>query len=186
MIEITERQINRIDAILSGIKNARYRVFSNAINRGLIAGKTEGTKLIHQTYNVKAQTVSKYGKVRLDKAGGNNSVGQIEFAGAVIPLMEFKVSPREGNKRKTVTAAVLRSGTGAQIARAYVTDLKKGMGVFERLTRKRESSQTLYGPSVAHMAENINVLPKMEEKVQKMVNERIEHEITRLLSGYGR
>lgn len=186
MIEITESQINRVDAILSGVKNARYKVFSNAINRGLMAGRTEGTKAIRQTYNVKAGTVNKYGKVKLDKASESSTVGQIEFAGAVIPLMQFKVSPKEVGKRKTVTAAVLRNGTGAQIAQAYVTDLKSGIGVFERLTRKRETSQILYGPSVAHMAENINVLPKMEEKAQKTVNERVEHEITRLLNGYGR
>lgn len=185
MIEITERQINRVDAILSGVKNARYKVFSNAINRGLTAGRTEGMKAIRQTYNIKAGDLNKYGKIKLNKAGGSSNVGQIEFAGAVIPLMRFKVSPKEVNKRKTVTAAVLRNGTGAQIAQAYVTNLKSGIGVFERLTSKRETSQTLYGPSVAHMAGNEGVLPKMEEKAQKVINERVEHEITRILNGYG-
>lgn len=185
MIEITESQINRVDTILSGIKNARYKVFSNAINRGLTAGRTEGAKAIRQTYHVKAGDLTKYGKVRLDKASEGNSVGQIEFAGGVIPLMRFKVSPTVANERKTVTAAVLRNGAGAQVAQAYVTNLKSGIGVFERITSKRESSQTLYGPSVAHMAENIDVLPRMEEKAQKTINERVEHEIGRILNGYG-
>lgn len=185
MIEIKRSQIKRVDAILSGVKNARYKVFSNAINRGLTAGRTEGTKAIRQTYNVNAGTIKKYGRIKLDKAGKSSTVGQIEFSGAVIPLMRFKVSPKEVNQRKTVTAAVLRNGTGGQIAQAYVADLKSGIGVFERFSRKRETSQTLYGPSVAHMAENINVLPKMEKKAQKTINERVEHEITRLLNGYG-
>ncbi len=184
MIEITESQINRVDAILSGVKNARGKVFSNAINRGLIAGKTEASKAIRQTYNVKAGTINKHGNTKMKRASANDTVGQVEFAGAVIPLIEFKVTPRESNKRKTVVASVLK-GSGSRIEAAYVTNLRSGLGVFERLTRKRETSQTLYGPSVAHMAENTNVLPKVEEKAQQTVNERIEHEITRILNGYG-
>lgn len=185
MIEITESQIKRVDAILSGVKNARGKVFSNAINRGLTAGKTEASKAIRQTYNVKAGTINKHGNTKIKRASSNNPIGQIEYAGAVIPLIEFKVSPREANKRKTVTAAVLKNGTGSRIEAAYVTNLKYGLGVFERLTSKRESSQTLYGPSVAHMAENAKVLPKVEEKAQQTVNERVEHEIERILNGYG-
>lgn len=185
MIEITESQMNRVDAILSNVKNARYKVFSNAINRGLAAGRTEGVKAIRQTYNVNAGTINKYGKIKLDKASEAGTVGQIEFSGTVIPLMRFKVAPKKVNEKKTVTAAVLRNGTGKQITRAYVTDLKNGIGVFKRYSRKRETSQTLYGPSVAHMAENLNVLPKMEEKAQKVINERVEHEIERILRGYG-
>ena len=95
------------------------------------------------------------------------------------------MSPKEVNERKTVKAAVFRGGTGETIAQAYVTNLKGGIGVFERLTSKRETSQTFYGPSVAHMAENVNVLPRMEEIAQRTVNERIEHEIGRILNGYG-
>lgn len=184
MIEITENQINRVDAILAGVKNAHDIVFSNAVRRGLSAARTEGKKAIRQTYNVKAKALSGFGKMK-QKKKDDGIVGRIEIGGAVIPLIQFKVSPKEVNERKTVKAAVFRDGTGETIAQAYVTNLKGGVGVFERLTSKRETSQTFYGPSVAHMAENVNVLPKMEEIAQRTVNERIEHEISRILNGYG-
>ena len=111
--------------------------------------------------------------------------GGIEFAGTVIPLIKFRVSPSEP-KRKTVSASVLKAEAGKRLAEAYVADLGVyGVGVFERMTRKRESSMQLFGPSIAHMAENTNVLEKMEIVAQEKLNERIDHEIMRILNGYG-
>ena len=59
------------------------------------------------------------------------------------------------------------------------------MGVFERLTRRRDSLQQLYGPSTAHMMGNENVLDKVEQAAQETIDKRVEQEITRILNGYG-
>ena len=69
---------------------------------------------------------------------------------------------------------------------AYVADLGRyGVGVFERLTSRRATSQQLFGPSVAHMMENENVLEQVEGSAQETVDKRLEHEISRILNGYG-
>ena len=41
------------------------------------------------------------------------------------------------------------------------------------------------GPSTAQMAGNSIVLADVEEKAQEVINKRVEHEITRILNGYG-
>lgn len=54
------------------------------------------------------------------------------------------------------------------------------------MTRRRDSSEQLFGPSPAHMMANENVLDKVEEAAQDTIDKRVEHEITRILNGYGR
>ena len=41
------------------------------------------------------------------------------------------------------------------------------------------------GLSAAQMVENEHILQELAEEAQEVVNERIEHEIERILNGYG-
>ncbi len=183
MIEITNEQIERVNAILSGIRNGSGRVFANAINRALSTVQSKSGDTIREVYNIKKSDIT--GRQIVKRASSSDLAGGIEFAGTVIPLIKFRVSPSEP-KRKTVSASVLKAEAGKRLAEAYVADLGVyGVGVFERMTRKRESSMQLFGPSIAHMAENTNVLEKMEIVAQEKLNERIDHEIMRILNGYG-
>ena len=63
--------------------------------------------------------------------------------------------------------------------------MKYGTGVFERETSKRFPVQELMGLSTAQMVENENIMQTLEEEAQTVVNERLEHEIERILNGYG-
>lgn len=183
MIEISNEQIERVNAVLRGIRNGSGRVFSNAINRALATVQSKSGDTIREVYNIKKRDIS--GNQRMKRASSSDLAGEIEFAGTVIPLIKFRVSPSQP-KRKAVSASVLKAEGGKRLAEAYVADLGVyGVGVFERMTQKRESSTQLFGPSVAHMAENANVLEKMEAVAQEKLNERIDHEITRILNGYG-
>lgn len=183
MIEITNEQIERVHAVLGGIQGGAEKVFYNAINRALSTVRSESGNAIREVYNIKKRDIS--GNQRIKRASSSDLAGEIEFAGTVIPLIKFKVSPSEP-KHKTVSVSVLKEESDKRLAEAYVADLGVyGVGVFERMTRKRESSAQLFGPSVAHMAENVNVLDKMESVAQEKLNERIDHEMTRILNGYG-
>lgn len=185
MIEITAEHAERVNAVLGGIKNAPNKVFYNVINRALSTVRTQSGKLIAATYQIKQKEIKSNSNMRVSKANTNNLTGEIAFAGTVIPLMAFQVSPKSPQK-KTVSVKVLRESGGKRLESAYVADLGRyGVGVFERLTSKRASSQQLFGPSVAHMAENERVLDQMEERAQETIDKRVEHEISRILNGYG-
>ena len=124
--------------------------------------------------------------MKMKRATAGDLVGSIEFAGTVIPLKRFKVST-SAPAQKTVSVSVLKAEGGKRLEHAFVADLGKyGVGVFERMTRRRDSSEQLFGPSPAHMMANENVLDKVEEAAQDTIDKRVEHEITRILNGYGR
>lgn len=185
MIAITNEQIERVNLILRGIKNGPNKVFYNVINRGLTTVRSQSSKRIRETYNIKQSDINSNQSMKMKRASANNLIGEIEFSGTVIPLIKFKVSPAQP-KKKTVSVSVLKAAGGKRLESAYIADLGQyGIGVFERMTRKRNSSTQLFGPSIAHMIENENVLDKVETAAQETINKRIEQEITRILNGYG-
>ena len=52
MIEITEKQIERVNLLLGDIKGAPNRVFFNVINRALGTVRSRSGKEIRKTYNI--------------------------------------------------------------------------------------------------------------------------------------
>jgi len=185
MIEITEKQIDRVNALLSGVKNGPNKAFYNVINRALTTIRSKSGKMIRETYNIKATDIKSNQNMKIKRATVQNVEGSVAFAGTVIPLIKFKVNPSEPEHKK-VTVSVLRSEGGKRLESAYVANLGKyGVGVFERQTSKRDSSRQLYGPSTAHMMENADVLQQAETAAQETINKRVEQEISRILNGYG-
>lgn len=59
------------------------------------------------------------------------------------------------------------------------------VGVFTRTGKERFPVEEKMGLSMAQMVGNDKVLEQLEQEAQKTVDQRIEHEITRLLNGYG-
>lgn len=185
MIEITNEQIERVNLLLGDIKGAPNRALFNVINRALGTVRSQSGKVIRETYNIKQADITANQNMKMKRATAGDLVGSIEFAGTVIPLKRFEVSPSAPAQR-TVSVSVLRTEGEKRLESAYVADLGKyGVGVFERLTRRRDSSQQLYGPSTAHMMGNENVLDKVEQAAQETIDKRVEQEITRILNGYG-
>ncbi len=185
MIEITESQIERVHTILGMIPNGANKALNNTINRALTTFRSTSGKVVRAAYNIKASDIKNNQNMKMKRATPQDVEGSILFVGTVIPLIKFGVNPKEP-ARKKVSVSVLRAEGGKRLQSAYVANLGRyGAGVFERLTSKRESSQQLYGPSVAHMMENENVMSKAEAAAQETINKRIEHEISRILNGYG-
>jgi hypothetical protein len=124
------------------------------------------------------------GRISVDKASTTNLEGVLTFAGYMIPLIRFNVKPASP-KRQIVSVSVLREAGASRLHSAYVANLGKyEVGVFERLTRKRESSQELFGPSAAHMAGNENVTEEAAVKAQETIDKRVTAEVSRILNGY--
>lgn len=184
MIEITNEQIERVNLILGGIKKAPNKAFYNSINRSLATVRTKSGRMIRETYRIKQRDITNNQNMKLKRAKLSSLEGEIEFAGTVIPLINFKTTPSRP-KQKSVSVSVLKNESGKRLQSAYIANLGKyGVGVFERMTRKRETSMQLYGPSTAHMMGNNDVLKKVEAAAQETINKRIEHEISRILNGY--
>lgn len=206
-IQVSEQTTNRLHAILSSMGEADEKVLKPALNRGLTAGKTAFNKQIKTVYDVPPAVISQYSTMGYKKVEmrSDGLIGSIEFAGRVIPLYKFNVSPKKPNTTKTPSAAALKENTPVKFDRkndTFVAQMKTGhIGVFSRrenvYSGKRYTTSTgmvgrnkhnqaikeLYGPSVPRMAENAVVLQTVEDRVNEVINKRIEHEVDRILSG---
>lgn len=183
MIEITNEQIERIHLLLDGVKNAPQKEIYNVLNRALTTVKTTSSREVRKTYKIKHGDLTKSQNIKTTKAGPSRLEAAITFNGNLIPLIKFGVTPKQP-QRKTVSASVLTSGGRKQLVHAYVANLKYGVGVFERETSERDSSRQLYGSAAAVMIDNDTVLKNVQSAAMETIDKRVEHEISRILSGY--
>ena len=76
-------------------------------------------------------------------------------------------------------------GGGTQFEEAFIANMRNGTGVFERETPQRFPVDELMGLSAAQMVGNEKIVQELQEEAQEVINERLEHEIDRILNGYG-
>lgn len=197
MIEISEDTIDRVTTILAGVPKGAERALSNAINRGLSKVKTGATKRVKEVYTVKSGALTSATNTRVQRASVGDLTGYIYYSGCKIPLYKFKVT---GNSK---VHATVKKGGGGTFEDAFIAQMSNGqLGVFERTgeqgiisrlakaknqrgTAHTEKVEEKMGLSAVQMIGNEQVITQVEEEAQKTVNERIEHEIDRLLNGYG-
>lgn len=200
MIEITAEAVERVEAILAGVPNGAERALSNAINRGISRVKTGAIRRVKEIYTVQSGAFNEATRIRVNKARTGNLVGFVSFAGYKIPLYKFKVTPTAPGVKKQVRAAVMKGGM-TPYEDAFIAQMGSGhIGVFERtgaqgiasrLARAKkpnkhtETIKEIPGLAAAQMVGNAKVIETLEEEAQQLVNQRLEHEINRLLSGYG-
>lgn len=104
------------------------------------------------------------------------------FEAAVI---KYNVTPQKATYGKTpVKAAVKRSESQVELAKSFTAQMPNGhIGIYERKSDSSYPIKQLYGPSVPRMAENAVVLKTVEDRVNEVINNRMEHELDRILNG---
>lgn len=202
MIEISAEAVERVQKLLESVPKGAERALSSAINRGLSRVKTGASKRVKEVYTVQGRAFNEATKIRVNKADTGNLVGFVSFSGYKIPLYKFQVTPKVPGTRQQVRAAVMKGG-GTPYEEAFIGQMKNGhLGVFERtgeqgiesrLQKTKKRRETLHtekiwelpGLAAAQMVGNENIIAGLEAEAQEIVNERLEHEIDRLLNGYG-
>lgn len=199
MIEITVEGMERAEKILANVPKGAERAAANALNRGLSRVKTGAMRKVKEVYAVQSAALSAATNTRVRKASEGNLVGYISFSGAKIPLYKFHVTPKTQGSRTGVFATVKR-GEGGPLNSAFIAGMGNGhTGVFERngeqgiksrlaeyqkhRTKHTEKIEEKMGLAAAQMVGNEKIIEPLEEEAQKLVNERLEHEIERLLGG---
>lgn len=203
MIEITEETINRVEKILAGVPKGAERALANAMNRGLSKVKTGAVKRVKEVYTVQNAAISENTRTRVKQASTGSLAGYVHFSGYKIPLYKFHVTPKSPGTGRTVYANVKR-GEGGTLEEAFIGQMGNGhVGVFERTgiqgiqsrldklgegkkgNKHTEKLEEKMGLSMIQMVGNDKVVEQLEMEAQKTVEQRIEHEIMRILNGYG-
>lgn len=201
MIEITSEDVARVEKILHDVPGGAERALSNAMNRGLSKVRTAAFKEVRGVYNVQNAALKAATSTRIRRASGNNMIGSILFSGVKIPLYKFKVTPQAIGTRETVKGS-LEKGHMTEFAHAFVALMDSGhIGVFERKgvqgiksrlqkangkgNKHTEKVGEIMGLSTAQMIGNSDVIERVESEAQETISARIDHEIDRILNGYG-
>lgn len=181
--DISTQKLDRINAVLSGIGNGSgsFKAVSNAMKIAAKSAKTQAGRYAAETYNISKKDFMSKCVISSKLSGDHGGVSKIEikFAGTVIPLIEFGA---KGSKKGGVYAAPKKKG--GYLARAWIMDIISGeRNVYERVSTKRLPIEKKYGPSTGHMMQDEGVSERLTDHIVNVFDSRIEHEITRILSG---
>lgn len=189
MLEIRSEQMERVQAMLGGLPgNKTKAALSNAATRAMQTARGRVWKTVHEEYTVKKSAFLRETKIRLYRANKEAIGAGLEFKGHLIPLIDYNVKGYRAHEKRAVRLAKVEVFRGAEerLRHAYIANLGTyGEAVFERLAPRRDTSSQLYGPSAAHMAGNAAVIDDVSKAAQQTFDDRLEHEIDRILRGYG-
>ncbi|MFF2794977.1 phage tail protein [Lysinibacillus xylanilyticus] len=181
MIQIRLENAERIEKLFEDTPKEAKIVLWRAINRSATAVRTRSSVAIRSHYIVKAGDVKK--RIKIKKATVNGLSAQIRASGPVTPIMKFDVTP-SSPKNTQVSARVLKRGSRKKINNGFVARVGNGhVNVFTRVGSSRFPIQGRYGPSIAQMMGKDDLMEDIIGRGQTVLNERLEHDLDRLLRG---
>lgn len=179
--DISKDKLDRINAVLSGIRNGSgaFEAIGAAMKRAAKAGEHEAARYASETYNITQGMFRSKCNISYKMSGGHGGVTSIEilFAGSVIPLIEF--GGTSGGPQGGVHVGPKRGG--GDLRSAFINEIYGQRGVWERVGKKRFPLEQKYGPSTGHMMQDNGVSEKLTNKILEVFDSRIEHEISRIL-----
>lgn len=99
--------VKRAESVLAGAPKAVLKAVPRAINRALIAGRTQVVKEATSKFTVRARDVRNDLRLVRSKPNSDVPVGEIRISGQNLPARAFKHSPRiddstGGNRQKGI------------------------------------------------------------------------------------
>ena len=181
-----EDSIRRAELLLAGIESGARNAVWAALRRAGEHGLTVGMKIVSEEYAIGQDELKRNTRtIRRVKEGASGGY-EIEFgyAGHVIPLIRFDT--RIGSDGR-IYARVLRSNARELIGNAFIARVgNQHTGVFVRKGAGSRPIRQLYGPSAAAaFYAHEETVDKMDEEIRATYERRIEHEVTRILNGWG-
>lgn len=184
-VDVVENSIDRVTKMLAGISGGVYKAVGSALTRATTAGRTAAKQSVTREYAISqseflARTKNINHFVR-NSSGGISVV--FGFCGNVIPLTRFDTKV---NNSGQVVTKVKRAGAAATLDRAFSAQMGGHRGIYERVGVSRFPVEELYGPATPQMMySNEAVTDEMEHKMAEIYEARVDHEILRILNGWG-
>lgn len=147
------------------------------INDTALKLRTAVSNEIKEVYTAKAVVIKKSTEVK--RTGSKSLTATLNIRGPALNLIKFKVGLR---KKSGPFVQIKKASRGKRMSSQTFFNKADGK-IYSRLTEKRYPIKQEFGPSVAQMAGNIDILSKMEKLSEKITKERLEHHISRLLGG---
>lgn len=181
IVDVAEDSLDRVTKLLAGVKGGAYKAVGSALQRAAASGKTVAKRAVTEEYAISGSTFLEETKT-INHFVRNGSSLEIVFGyrGNVISLTKFNTTV---DSNGMVHTSVKKSGSKQALEHAFPAQMGGHSGIYERVGFDRLPVKELYGPATPQMMySNENVLDKIEEKIVSTYEDRIEHEIDRLLN----
>ncbi len=209
-VNLTGREtMDRATKLLAGIPGGLDKAVKSAINRAVAHLRSSTERAIRQKYDISAKDIRSEKNVRASYSYGQGVSATVTFNGAKIPLYRFGgSSPKAPTVNSDLWVNAMIDGmwkrvhpglsaTGHQLKgtgvtrfeNAFVAQMESGhIGIFERTHGKTSAAsdqiKELMGSSVPQMLGNKEVTETLAKETANKFDERLEHEITRILNGW--
>lgn len=183
MITITQDTIDRISNLLVEVPNGTERAMASAANRAIAKAKTESFKGVTKEYKIKRNVIAEYTKDSIKNATTSDLCATLIFAGQQIPLYKYSLT-----KPKYPGGGKVFAGqkTARAFEEAFIAQMSSGhIGIFQRTGKARKPIEQKMGSSMRSMVSNAVVMDQVYKEAQETFDNRLEHEVERLLAGYG-
>lgn len=186
IVDAAEESYDRVSKLLAGIPGGAKKAVGTALSRAAAAGRTNVKRFVTKEYTISQTTFQ--ANTKTINHFVKNSEGGYEvvfgFAGTVIPLIKFDTQATQSG---LVSARVKASSPREILENAFTAQMGTHKGIYERIGADRFPLRELYGPATPQMMySNEEVLDAMEERMVEVYEQRIDHEVERLLNGWGR
>ncbi len=190
MIVVTEKQTRLAQQMLGHIPGAVKKALAGAINRAAEGARTEAVRGATEQYYIGAAEVR--GTIKISKAQSTRLISYVRSRATGRPLSLFKVNPGKPatywDRPDILKVATTKRGSLKPLSKAFV-EIGRTSGnihVLSRVGRERYPLRIQYGPSVPQMLGQERIAGQIERRAMVTLNDRLDHEINRLLRGYGK
>jgi hypothetical protein len=184
-LEVNIDDIRKRLPVESDARKAMYSAFTRAVG----PSKTTAAKSVTSRYHVTKQQVTKAAQMP-NRNRAEPSI-TLSWKDSQIPIKDIATTFPKTNHRfpargransPKVTSMVLKGGKRTNYTTSFVAQLGKGIGVYRRTTNKRFPIKTVMGPAVPQLMNSVNVQEKIIDRVQPIIDKRLEHEVNRMLN----
>lgn len=210
MIEvISDEALDRVRLILHGVPGGVEKALRGIISRAASTVRKTTIEGITSVYDIKQKDIRDRKNttinMRTKKADGG-IVSEVKYSGGKIPLYRFGVKPKDPKPQNyfvpvylderwvmvrpggTVSARQRKDKPYTKYENGFVATMSASSGhagIFERKRKYSNKITEIMGASTAQMADNAVVIEKVEAAAEETIVKRTEHEISRILHGYG-
>lgn len=207
--EVGGKTLEQAQRLLAGIEGGANKAVKNAMQRAASHLRSNAGKAIRERYDISQAALRANENVSIRYTYQNGIQAYVKFAGHKIPLYRYGgSSPKQPtpNGSAWVSAHIdgfwkqvhpSLSATGHQLKRtspyrfdnAFVARMRSGhIGIFERTgaagSNGNDAIRELMGSSVPQMLGSKEVEERLAKETAEKFEERLQHEITRILNGY--
>lgn len=181
-----EAQLERAERMLGGMPGAAAKAMARALNRAAVAGRQAAVTAITERYAAKAADVRE--KISLTDATPDQLGVSVIARSPALSLGYFPHSPTRpgtgGRGKPTLRAEVLR-GSKKPVAGAFVATINGQPRIMIRTGAKtaagKAAIKSVYSTPIAVMLGAESVREAVEARALDVLDDRLEHEITRAL-----